>query len=184
MNVSRHVPALSGVLSVAALVLVFAAALGAIPGWLLPRAPDAVVHTIPHVNAVVSTVAIVTLVVGVRAIRRGDVGRHRAAMLSTTGLFALFLVSYLYRVALEGPTEFAGPDVLARFLYYPLLAIHVVLAVVAVPLVIYVLLLALTYPVAQLPETRHPRVGRVAAALWLVSFSLGVVVYLLLYVVY
>jgi putative membrane protein len=184
MNVRRHVPALTGLLSVVALALVFAAALRVIPGWLLPGAPETVIHAIPHVNAVVSLTAIGTLVTGVRAVRRGDVARHRAAMLATTGLFALFLVAYLYRVALEGPTPFTGPDVVAQFLYYPLLAVHILLAVLAVPLVIYVLLLALTHSVAELPETRHPQVGRVAATLWLVSFLLGVVVYLMLYVVY
>lgn len=184
MNVRRHVPALTGLLSVVALALVFAAALRVIPEWVLPRAPETVVRAIPHVNAVVSLTAIGTLVTGVRAIRRGDVARHRRAMLATTGLFALFLVAYLYRVALEGPTTFTGPDVVAQFLYYPLLAVHILLAVLAVPLVIYVLLLALTHSVAELPETRHPQVGRVAATLWLVSFALGVLVYLMLYVVY
>ena len=184
MNVRRHVPALTGLLSIVALSLVFSAALRVIPTWLLPKAPAVVVHAIPHVNALVSVTAIATLVTGVRAIRRGDVARHRMAMLATTGLFAAFLVAYLYRVALEGPTSFTGPDVVAQFLYYPLLAVHIVLAVVAVPLVIYVLLLALTHSVRELPETNHPRVGRVAAVLWLVSFVLGVVVYLLLYVAY
>lgn len=184
MNVRRHVPALTGLLSVVALALVFAAALRVIPEWILPSAPETVVHAIPHVNAVVSLTAIGTLVTGVRAIRRGDVTRHRRAMLATTGLFAFFLVAYLYRVALEGPTAFTGPDVVAQFLYYPLLAVHILLAVLAVPLVIYVLLLALTHSVAELPETRHPQVGRVAATLWLVSFALGVLVYLMLYVVY
>ena len=184
MNVRRHVPALTGVLSAVALALVFAAALRVIPTWLLPRAPEAVIGAIPHVNAVVSLAAIGSIVVGVRAIRRGDVTRHRRAMLATTGLFAVFLVAYLYRVALEGPTSFAGPAVVERFLYYPLLGVHILLAVVCVPLVIYTLLLAATHTVRELPETRHPTVGRVAATLWLVSFVLGTAVYALLYLVY
>jgi len=184
MNVRRHVPAVSGILSVVALALVFAAALRVIPDWLLPRAPDAVIHAIPHVNAAVSVTAIATIVVGVRAVRRGNIARHRQAMLSTTALFAVFLVAYLYRVALEGPTDFAGPGAVEQFVYYPLLGVHILLAVVCVPLVIYTLLLALTHSVAELPDTRHPTVGRVAAALWLVSFVLGTVVYLLLYVAF
>jgi len=184
MNVRRHVPVLSGLLSVLALGLVFAAALRAIPSWLLPRAPDAVLHAIPHVNAVLSLAAIGTILVGVRAIRRGDVARHRQAMLASTGLFALFLVAYLYRVALEGPTAFAGPAVVEQYVYYPVLGVHILLAVVCVPLVIDALLLAATHSVTELPETRHPTVGRVAATLWLVSFALGTVVYLLLYVVF
>ena len=184
MNVRRHVPAVSGVLSVLALTLVFAAALRVIPDWLLPRAPDAVIHAIPHVNAVVSVTAIATIVVGIRAVRRGDIARHRQAMLATTGLFAVFLVAYLYRVALEGPTAFPGPAAVEQFVYYPVLGIHILLAIVCVPLVIYTLLLALTHSVAELPETRHPTVGKAAASLWLVSFVLGTVVYLMLYVVF
>ena len=182
MNVRRHAPAVSGVLSVLALGLVFAAALRVIPEWLLPRAPDAVIAAIPHLNAVVSVAAIGTILVGVRAIRRGDVTRHRRAMLATTGLFTVFLVAYLYRVALEGPTPFEGPPVVEQFVYYPLLGIHVLLAIVCVPLVIYALVLATTHSVSELPETRHPTVGRAAASLWLVSFVLGTAVYLLLYV--
>jgi putative membrane protein len=184
MNVKRNVPGLTGVLSVVALSLVFAAALRVIPEWLLPRAPETILQAIPHVNALISLVAIVTLAAGVQAIHRGKVMRHRGAMLATTGLFATFLVAYLYRVALEGPTEFTGPETVAQFIYLPLLAIHILLAVLAVPLVIYVLLLAMTHSVRELPETRHPTVGRVAATLWLISFVLGLVVYLLLYVLY
>ena len=182
MNVRRHAPAVSGVLSVLALGLVFAAALRVIPEWLLPRAPDAVIAAIPHLNAVVSVAAIGTILVGVRAIRRGDVTRHRRAMLATTGLFTVFLIAYLYQVALEGPTPFEGPPVVAQFVYYPLLGIHVLLAIVCVPLVIYALVLATTHSVSELPETRHPTVGKAAASLWLVSFVLGTAVYLLLYV--
>ncbi|MFC7141974.1 DUF420 domain-containing protein [Halosimplex aquaticum] len=184
MNVREHVPAVSGILSVAALALVFAAALQAIPQALLPRAPDAVLHAIPHLNAAVSAAAIGAIVVGWRAIRRGDVAGHRRAMLATTALFALFLAAYLYRVALLGPTKFSGPPLVEGAIYPAVLAIHIVLAIVSVPLVIYVLLLAVTRSVPELRETRHPTVGRVAAALWLVSFSLGVVVYLMLYVLF
>ena len=74
--------------------------------------------------------------------------------------------------------------IVEQFVYYPLLGIHVLLAIASVPLVIYVLLLALTYPVRELPDTRHPQVGRVAAALWLISFALGTAVYVMLYVVF
>lgn len=179
-----HVPALAGVLTVASLALVFGAALGAVPEAVLPRPPHAVLSAIPHVNAGLSLAAIATIAYGWRSIRRGEVRRHRLAMLVSLGLFATFLGLYLYRVGLEGPTPFPGPDAVYRFVYLPLLAVHVSLAVVCVPLLYYVVLLALTRPVAEIPLTRHPRLGRVAASLWLVSFALGAVVYLLLYVVY
>jgi putative membrane protein len=99
-------------------------------------------------------------------------------------LFAGFLVLYLYRVAVLGPTEFTGPAAVERFLYLPLLAVHILLAVVCIPLLYYVLLLALTRPVERLRGSRHRQIGRVVAPLWMISFALGLAVYLLLYVVY
>lgn len=179
-----HVPTLTAVLTAVSLILVFAAALGAIPRVLLPRAPEPVIAAIPHLNAAISLLAIGTIAVGWRAIRRGAIRRHRRAMVSALALFGAFLGLYLYRVGLEGPTHFSGPEAIYKAVYLPLLAIHISLAVVCIPLLFYVVLLALTRPVRQIPLTRHPRIGRIAATLWLVSFSLGLVVYLLLYVVY
>ncbi len=105
-------------------------------------------------------------------------------MLTAAGLFATFLALYLYRLTIVGTTPFGGPDAVYRFVYLPVLAVHITLAIVCIPLVYYVLLIGLTHPVSAIPATRHRRVGRVAATLWLVSFSLGIVVYLLLFVVF
>ena len=179
-----HVPGLTAVLTVVSLALVFGAALGVVPETLLPQATESVLDAIPHVNAVVSTVAIVTILLGVRAIRRGDPRRHRALMLTSLVLFVVFLALYLYKVSIQGPAPFPGPDSVYQFVYLPTLAIHVVLAIVCLPLLYYVALLALTHSVAELTDTRHARIGRVAAALWLISFVLGNAVYALLYLVY
>jgi putative membrane protein len=186
MNIDarNRVPELTALLSVVSLALVFGAALGAVPRGAIPRAPDAVLAAIPHVNAAVSTVAVVTIVAGVVFARRREFDKHRAMMLASAGLFAVFLVLYLYKVALEGPADFPGPDAIYRQVYLPLLVIHVLLAVVCIPLLYYVLLLATTRPVSALVDTAHARVGRVAASLWLISFVLGNAVYALLYVVY
>ena len=180
----EHVFGLSLLLSGAALAVVFAVALEFVPGGALPRAPEAVLDAIPHVNAALSACAVVVIAAGVTLARRGEYERHRYAMLTATALFAVFLALYLYRVALLGPAPFPGPEPAYRTVYLPLLAIHVTLAVVCVPLVTYALLLASTHAVPELPATPHRRVGRVAAALWAVSFTLGVVVYAMLYVVY
>ncbi|RXK51083.1 DUF420 domain-containing protein [Halorientalis pallida] len=179
-----RVPELTGLLTVVALALVFGAVLGVIPRAALPKAPDWFIAAIPHVNAVVSVLAIAVILAGWRAIRSGRVTRHRNAMLTALVLFATFLVLYLYRVSLEGPTDFPGPAAIEQFVYFPILGIHILLAIVCIPLLFYVLLLALTRPAGELSATNHPRVGRVAASLWLVSFALGTVVYLLLYVLF
>ncbi|MDY6819564.1 MAG: DUF420 domain-containing protein [Halobacteriales archaeon] len=183
-RVRDHVLGLTTLLSLLSLAAVFGAALGYIPPQLFPRASAGTLDLIPHVNALISLAAIGVIAAGWRWIRAGAVGKHRVAMLTATGLFVAFLGLYLYKVILEGPTAFPGPQFVYQFVYLPLLAIHILLAIVCVPLVYYVLLLAATHPVAELPDTAHPRVGRVAASLWLISFSLGLVVYLLLYVLY
>ncbi len=184
LSARDHVPALAGILSVVSLGLVFAAALRLIPPTLLPQAPRSLVAAIPHVNAGLSILAILVIGYGWRAIRRDRIDRHRLAMLTGTVLFAGFLVLYLYKVALDGPTAFPGPTVVFQYLYLPLLAIHILLAIICIPLLYYVLLLGLTRPVHEIPLTAHPRVGRIAVPLWLTSFSLGIAVYVLLYHLY
>ena len=183
LDARNRVPELAAALTLLSLALVFGAVGGVVPGAALPRV-EALIDVAPHLNAALSLTAIVTIGYGIRAIRNGDVARHRVAMLTTTVLFFTFLAVYLYRISLVGPAAFSGPDAVYRFVYLPLLGIHVLLAVLSVPLVYYVLLLAVTRPIAALRESPHPRVGRVAASLWFVAFALGLVVYTLLYVLY
>ncbi|EMA43079.1 DUF420 domain-containing protein [Halobiforma nitratireducens] len=181
----ERVRTLTAVLSVVSLAVVFAAAGGRIPQSTVPAAPQWVLDLIPHVNVAISAAAIGTITVGWRAIRRGNVDRHRLAMLASFSLFVAFLVLYLYRlVATGGPQPFPGPDAVYQFVYLPLLAIHIFLAVVCIPFLYYVLLLAFSHPIDELRRTAHARFGRIAASLWLISFALGIVVYVLLHVVY
>ncbi|MDS0294671.1 DUF420 domain-containing protein [Halogeometricum luteum] len=184
LRARNHVPAVTAALSAVSLALVFGTVLGYVPESSLPRASERTLAAIPHLNAVLSTTAIGTILLGVRAIRRGDVSRHRTLMLTTLALFVAFLVCYLYRIALVGTAEFPGPAAVYRFVYLPTLAIHILLAIACIPLVYYAVLVAVTRPVAEIYDSAHRRVGRVAASLWLVSFFLGDVVYLLLYHVY
>ncbi|RQG92881.1 DUF420 domain-containing protein [Natrarchaeobius halalkaliphilus] len=184
--VSRErVRPLTLVLSVVSLAVVFAAAGGRVPASAVPGAPQWVLDLIPHVNVAISAAAIGTIIYGWRAIRRGAVDRHRVSMLVSFGLFGTFLTLYLYRlIATGGPQPFPGPDLLYQFVYVPVLAVHILLAVACIPVLYYALLLAAAYPIAELPRTSHARFGRIAASLWLISFSLGIVVYLLLHVSY
>lgn len=179
-----RVPELTGLLSLVSLALVFGAALGVLPADALPRAPKSVLAAIPHVNAGISVAAIAVIASGWYWIRQGLVRRHQWAMVAGFVLFGAFLALYLYKVSLTGPTPFDGPERVATFVYYPVLGVHVLLAVVCVPLLFYVLLLALTRPVTEIPLTDHPRFGQITAVLWLASFALGTVVYALLYVLY
>jgi len=179
-----NVPLLTALLSVVSLGLVFGAVGGVIPESVLPRASDAVLDAIPHLNAVISATAIATIILGWRAISRGEVKRHRAFMLTSFGLFAAFLVGYLYRLIVVGTVEFPGPETVYTFVYLPFLGIHILLAIVCIPFVFYALLLASTRPYTDLYDTAHARAGFVAAILWLISFAMGIGVYLMLHHIY
>jgi putative membrane protein len=178
-----RVPELTAVLSIVSLAVVFGTAGGLVPSGALPRVTP-LVEVIPHLNAALSAAALVTIAIGIRAVKGGNVARHRTAMVTTTMLFLGFLTLYLYRIALEGPSAFPGPETVYQFVYLPTLAIHILLAVFSIPFVYYVLLLAVTRPITAIRESPHPRVGKIAASLWFVSFALGIVIYGLLYVVY
>lgn len=180
----RNVRSLTAVLSLVSIALVVAAVRGVVPAGALPHAPGWFLDAIPALNAGISALAIVTILAGWRAIQRGRVQQHRAAMVTATALFAGFLALYLYRLVVHGTTAFPGEGAVYTFVYLPVLVVHMGLAMVCIPLVYYALLLAGTREIREIYATNHARVGRVAAALWLVSFSLGIVVYLLLYVVY
>lgn len=180
----RQVRGVAAVVGIAALAIVFATVGGVIPNDQLPRTSDAFVDAIPDINAALSLIAIPTILYGWVAIRRDNIRRHRYAMVTGFILFTTFLGLYLYKVALAGPTPFDGPPIIETVVYLPVLATHVLLAMACVPLLFYVLLLGVTQPIPRLRDSDHPRIGRIAAPLWMTSFALGVVVYALLYVLY
>ena len=126
-------------------------------------------------NALLNTTSAVLLVLGWRAIRAGERERHRKLMLAACASSALFLATYLTRVALTGTHRFPG-DGLLRGVYLVVLASHTVLAVATLPLVLRSLWLALG---ARFPD--HRRIARFTLPVWLYVSVTGVVVYVMLY---
>lgn len=159
---------------------------------IYPAISEAGVDLLSHTIAVVNTLATICLVLGWYWIRRGKVRRHRRAMLTAFALITLFLALYLPKVGGGGEKHFVLASSYAwvplwdwiQMAYLVMLAIHIVLSVLAVPLVVYAVLLGLTHAPRELPTTPHPTVGRAAAAIWVVSLVLGVITYLLLNHVY
>jgi putative membrane protein len=159
-------------------------ALSGKPPSSLPPALARLVALAPHLIAVVNASALIVLLMGRAAIRAGRVASHRRLMLAAAVLISAFLVLYVTRVALGGTKAFPGPAAVRVYLYLPLLAVHILLSIVSVPLVVYNLLVGLTRPVGAIGATAHPRVGRAAVGLWSVSLALGIVVYLMLNLLY
>lgn len=181
--IKAHPAAATAVLSVAGYALVIGTFQGFVPESVFPDLTLRQVNRLADAIAVINTVATISLVLGWRWIRRGEVRKHAVAMSTAFGLILLFLVLYLTKIGGGGTKEFVGPQ-LPYYAYLTMLAIHIVLSVVSVPVVLYALVLGLTHTPAELRETAHARVGRIAAASWILSLSLGVLTYLLLNHVY
>ncbi len=150
---------------------------------IYPELTEAQVNLLTHLIALINLAATVLLVLGWYWIRAGDVDKHRLAMVGAFGLILLFLVVYLIRVGGGGEKIFDGPE-LVRYAYLAMLAIHILLSIVAVPVVLYALLLGLTHTPTELRNTIHAKVGRIAAGTWILSLVLGIVTYLMLNHIY
>lgn len=153
--------------------------LGLAPATVYPSLSTTQVHRLSDAIALINTLATGLLILGWYWIRRDRVRRHRWAMLSAFGLILLFLLLYLVKVGGGGTQSFSGPAIVYGP-YLVILAIHVGLSILSVPLVLFQVLTGLSYPPAELSQMAHPRIGRIAASAWIVSLTLGVVVYLLL----
>lgn len=135
---------------------------------------------LPHAIALVNGAGVVSLQLGYRAIRRGDVRGHRNFMGLSFVLIAAFLTMYVTRLLLGGTEVYRGPQVIRDFVYLPVLTVHLGLSIVSVPLVLFNVLTGLTLPHGSIGETPHPRVGKAAYLCWSLSLALGIVVYVLL----
>jgi putative membrane protein len=127
------------------------------------------------VNAALNATSATLLVLGWRAIRAGRRDVHRRRMLAACATSALFLVSYLVRVALTGTHRFAGEGAL-RAVYLAVLGTHTVLAAAVVPLVLRTAWLPLR---GRFDE--HRRIARVTLPVWMYVSVTGVLVYVMLY---
>jgi len=129
---------------------------------------------LPALNAVLNTCCTVALLFGLHFIRRRRITAHRNAMFTAFLFSTLFLVTYITNHALHGDMRFLGHG-LVRPVYFALLISHILLSVVALPLILITFFLSLTgrFPV-------HRRVARYTYPIWLYVSVTGVVVYAML----
>jgi putative membrane protein len=138
-----------------------------------PGAGDA--SALPGVNALLNATSAILLVLGYTFVRMGKVHVHRACMLGASGVSVLFLVSYVVYHSSFGSRPFSGEGWI-RWVYFPLLISHVVLAAAIVPLVLVTIYRGWRGEIA-----RHRRVARWTLPIWLYVSVTGVMVYWLLY---
>jgi len=171
---------ITAVVSVVGYALVFGAFGGVLP---LPDLSRDAVILLGDAIAVVNTGALLAILAGVYFIRNDDVRRHRAAMLTAFALIVTFLVLYLVKVGGGFEKEIVASGAVWTA-YVGMLAIHILLSAVSVPVVVHAVVLGLSHTPAELRETVHARVGRIAVSAWGLSLFLGLVTYLMLNHVY
>lgn len=181
----EHPAATTAVLSVVGYALVIGTFAGLVPQSVFPDLSLQEVNLLSHAIAVINTVATILLILGWRWIRRDEVKKHAHAMVGAFGLILVFLVLYLTKIGGGGTKEIVGAPQLIYYAYLAMLAIHIILSIVSVPVVLYALILGLTHTPTELrTQTPHKKIGRIAAGSWILSLSLGVVTYFLLNWVY
>lgn len=127
------------------------------------------------VNALLNATSGLLLFAGWFAIRRKRVEMHRRRMQGAIVVSAIFLVTYLLRVALTGTHRF--PELgFVRTIYLFILSSHTLLAMVAFPLVIA------TFRLARKGDfEKHRKLARITFPIWAYVSVTGFLVYLMLY---
>lgn len=141
-------------------------------------------NDIPALNAGLNALATLLMTAGFIFIKMGNKTAHRACMLSTGVVSAVFLIGYLTHKALKGAAAGAGEAIHTSFggeggirvVYYVMLITHVLLAMSIAYLVPRTFHLALTGQ-----YERHKKWARVVFPIWYYVSVTGVLVYFFLY---
>lgn len=126
-------------------------------------------------NSCLNATCATLLVLGYRAIKRGEVQRHKQLMIAAFAVSCVFLVSYLTRFALEGSKPFTGEGAW-RPVYFAILFSHMILAAIVPFFAIRSIFLGLKDRRAD-----HRRIASKTFPIWLYVSVTGVLVYVMLY---
>ena len=164
-------PAIAAILAISAAATLFLF-------WLIYVHPAAATSSqyafLPALNALLNGLSATALLIGYTFIQARRIPAHRAAMITAFGFSTLFLVSYIAHHALHGDVRYPLHAAL-RSVYLPLLASHIVLAIVALPLVLVTFFFSLT---GRIPQ--HRKVARWTFPLWFYVSITGVITYAML----
>jgi len=168
----------SGTGAAIAAILAISAAASLFLFWLIYIHPAAASSSqyafLPAMNAVFNGLSATSLLIGYTFIRADRINQHRASMITAFVFSTLFLIGYIAHHALHGDVRYPLHVALRTF-YLWLLASHIILAVVALPLVLVTFFFSLS---GRIPQ--HRRVARWTFPIWLYVSVTGVVTYVML----
>lgn len=129
---------------------------------------------LPAVHSSFNALAAISLILGIRAIKKRNAHQHRFFMMVAIVLSVLFLTSYVIYHFTMPETLFCKEGVI-RIVYFILLITHIILAAVILPFILFTFIRAFT---AQFD--RHVAMARWVFPLWLYVTVSGPVLYLML----
>jgi putative membrane protein len=129
---------------------------------------------LPALNALLNALSATALLIGYAQIRAGKKAAHKAAMITAFVFSSLFLVSYIVHHALHGDVRYPVGAAFRGF-YLVLLSSHIVLAIVALPMVLITFFFSLTGKFQM-----HKAIARWTFPLWLYVSVTGVITYAML----
>jgi len=130
---------------------------------------------LPALNALLNGLSATALLIGYTFIRTHRVSAHRNAMFTAFGFSTLFLLSYIAHHALHGDVRYPIHAAF-RTPYLWLLGSHILLAIIALPLVLVTFFLSLS---GRIPI--HRKVARWTFPIWLYVSITGVITYVMLH---
>lgn len=128
---------------------------------------------LPAVNATLNAASALCVAIGIVLIKRRNPKAHAIAMIAAFAFSAAFLVSYITYYWLHGNTVFTGQGMI-RPIYFTILISHILLSIVALPMVLTTFFFSLTQQ-----YDRHRRIARFTYPIWLYVSVTGVVVFFL-----
>ena len=149
-------------------------------------------ETTPTQVLLVGEIATTVLVyLGVRAIRRNAVHRHRLLMLWSLGLNLVLLASFLVVDAIRASNTIERGLTTPLYVFIPMLVIHLGIAITALTLAIMawrigrkgVIRDAENHVIDLAPEIRikHRRIAKYYPSLWYATLATGLLLYAALY---
>jgi putative membrane protein len=164
-------PAIIAILAVSAAATLFLF-------WLIYEHPAAdttrtQLAFLPALNALLNGLSATALLIGFTFIRARRIAAHRASMITAFAFSTLFLGSYILHHYLHGDVKY--PVHAFRTLYLSLLASHIILATLALPLILVTFFFSLSGRFLQ-----HRKVARWTFPMWLYVSVTGVITYAML----
>ena len=132
------------------------------------------ITSLPALNSLFNATSAVLLVLGYRAIRKGQYVTHMRYNLTAFVTSTMFLISYVIYHNFHGSTAFTAEGFI-RPIYFFILVSHIILSAVVVPMI-----LTSFYLIFSGKVKLHRKVSKVTLPVWMYVSVTGVLIFVIL----